>query len=209
MRTMYKLVFSTLIAALLIAAAGGTATALRSIELGRGRATIALRLDGRLRLITFGGLIRITCTVELTGVVNNVFAKREGAEIGRIREGEVIGRCEGGEARVRRETLPWVKSYRSFNGTLPNITGIVASTPGKFQVRAAGLTCNYSPTAIQATAEESRGGSALADQVRLVGNALRSETEGCPEGELTGTLTLREEGPAREFTSGFAGIRLL
>lgn len=49
-------------------------------------------------------------------------SKVAGTTIGRVTRATVGSPCTGGSATILQETLPWDLEYRSFAGTLPNIT---------------------------------------------------------------------------------------
>ncbi|HZV73743.1 MAG TPA: hypothetical protein VFF79_08515 [Conexibacter sp.] len=66
----------------------------------------------------------VSCPVTLNGFLEGAtFTKTGGLQIGKVVEARV-GTCTGGSVRVLTETLPWAVDYSSFNGTLPNITGV-------------------------------------------------------------------------------------
>jgi len=95
----------------------------------------------------------ILCPVTLEGSFHSAtIAKTSGLLIGYITRASVNGArppCVGGTATVRTETLPWHIRYRSFTGTLPNISGIVVGLIGaSFRVQPEGsLACNATTTA--------------------------------------------------------------
>ncbi|MFL5909761.1 MAG: hypothetical protein ACJ768_04225 [Gaiellaceae bacterium] len=72
----------------------------------------------------------IGCPMTLEGTfTGRTIAKRLDAIVGRViradvRGGLAAGECTGGNFRANTETLPWDITYKGFEGTLPNITGI-------------------------------------------------------------------------------------
>lgn len=99
-----------------------------------------------LTIIEGGNEIRCAFIMEGPWLVHE-FEKRSGtrlAWVGRAR----VGTCERGRMIIRRETLPWERLYRGFNGILPNITGLIIQTIGAgIDTEINGLECSVTTTA--------------------------------------------------------------
>jgi len=99
----------------------------------------ALTLEGG------GGAVRVTCAVTLSGSMSqNSFTIVEGTSFGSINNSASASGCSGGSLSflsIRERPLPL--TYRSFLGTLPNLTGIRYRV-GEVRLQATGaLTCLY------------------------------------------------------------------
>jgi len=137
-----KLLLASLTATAILAMAVSSATAAHlSVSNQNFRTTwTSLRFSA-------GGSI-VLCPVTLEGSFHSAtIAKTAGLLIGYITRASVNGTeppCVGGTATVRTETLPWHIRYRSFTGTLPNISGVVVGLIGaSFRVQPSGsLACN-------------------------------------------------------------------
>jgi hypothetical protein len=124
-----KLLMAALTAALALAMIGGTADALRSLEVGT---STRLTLAGR---FTFAvGEIRIICNLTFDKTLNRAIAKTAAAKVGQVTNLSIEAcRAEGGGAErpvwrflgLGVGTL-WELNYKSFEGTLP--TGISGLT---------------------------------------------------------------------------------
>lgn len=142
MRNRSKLVLAGLTASAVMAAAVGSATAQR-FGLSESRFTVAWTA---LRFTETSGResISITCSVTLEGSLHSsTISKVAGALIGFVNRATSPG-CSGGRITVLQETLPWHVRYRSFVGSLPNVTSVGISLVGlSYQIREAGgfLTC--------------------------------------------------------------------
>ncbi len=86
--------------------------------------------------------VRVECPVTLEGSFHSrTLSKVSGQLIGFINHA-TVGTCTGGTARADTETLPWHIQYNSFEGTLPNITGITLTlTNSKFEITANNIHC--------------------------------------------------------------------
>jgi len=70
-----------------------------------------------------GGFGTVECEVKLSRSFHTrTFTKTVNSLVGYITEGTVL-RCSRGSATINQASLPVHLKYRSFNGTLPNITG--------------------------------------------------------------------------------------
>jgi len=134
MRKTLMIAMTALTAAFLLATAVGTASA-RNLSISN----TAFRITWR-ELDFGGGLVR--CEVTLEGSFHyRTIIKRERALIGHITRATVRHPCITGEgwadngieviletrpevSRLSNASLPWHVTYESFEGTLPNITGI-------------------------------------------------------------------------------------
>ncbi len=111
-----------------------------------------------------GPTFRISCAVTMEGSFHSkTISKVSGLLIGYVTDVEVKRPCSGGgEAwalngfEVRNgmrvgNTLPWHESYRSFTGTLPNISGMKTYVVAQaFQIETtAMLACLYQATTAQ------------------------------------------------------------
>jgi hypothetical protein len=125
-----KFVLAALCAALLLSIGAGTASALRSLRLDGER---TLQLTGRFTAII--GAITIRCNVTIRKTYTPIFPKRAGTVIGNIIE-YALPRPETCElAGARRLNIintigvgvaeRWRIVYKTFLGTLPEITGIL------------------------------------------------------------------------------------
>lgn len=93
--------------------------------------------------ITSSAIGIVECEVKLSGSFHGrTFTKTVNSLIGYITEGTVL-RCASGGATVNQASLPWHVKYRSFAGTLPNITQVASTVTGsEWNVREIfGLTC--------------------------------------------------------------------
>jgi hypothetical protein len=77
-----------------------------------------------------GGFGTITCEVLISGTLHSrTNTKTVNSLLGYVTEARVL-RCSAGGATVNVGSLPWHRRYRSFLGTLPNITGITETITG-------------------------------------------------------------------------------
>ena len=142
-----KLLLTTLTTTAILAIAVSSATASHlSVSNQNFRSTWT-----SLRFNAGGNIILCPVTLE-TSFHSATFSKTSGLLIGYVTRASIIGSspsCVGGTATVRGETLPWHIRYRSFTGTLPNISGAVVGLIGaSFRVQPAGsLACNATTTA--------------------------------------------------------------
>jgi hypothetical protein len=144
MRNRSKLLLSALTAAFVLSMAVGSASANR-LSLS------AQDFDARWSSLIFTSDAgsSLTCPVTLQGSFHSrTIAKVPNALIGFVSRASVrgqnsAGNCTGGTATVLTATLPWHITYRSFTGTLPNITGVnILLVNASFQIQPAGsLTC--------------------------------------------------------------------
>lgn len=129
MRISIRLMMAALVAALALSIAASSAMALRSISID-GPTT--LTLTGR---VTFtGGSIRIRCDTTFVKTISRVIPKTEGILIGQVTDVRIARPelCTAEGATFRGATiLPatepelWRIFFKSFLGTLPDITGLL------------------------------------------------------------------------------------
>jgi len=145
MRNRSKLLFTGLCAALILAAAVSTASA---NHLSTNSQTFVLRWTALTFEASTGA--RVTCGVSLGGSFHSrTIAKVANALIGNVNAAAITSStCTGGTATVNRETLPWHVQYRSFAGTLPNITNVALNLVGaRFRIQPTGeIACNAGTT---------------------------------------------------------------
>jgi hypothetical protein len=118
MRVM-RLVLAASAASMLLAALVGTSSA-RILSISETVGTLTFT---PLSIEAAGN--RYSCGLTMEGTISSrTFAKSTTESWAvNLTRGEASG-CTGGSASVLAETLPWKFSYRSFTGTLPNITKI-------------------------------------------------------------------------------------
>jgi len=91
-----------------------------------------------------GGFETVECEVRISGSLHTrTITKTVGSLIGYITEGTIL-RCSRGSATINRASLPWHVRYRSFGGTLPNVTATSGTVVGiEFTAREPifGVTC--------------------------------------------------------------------
>ncbi len=158
MRNRSKLLLTGLAATIVMAFVVGNASA-RRIE------TSSQQFKAVWSRLTFNDAarVRVECSVTLEGSFHSrTLSKVSGQLIGFI-NGAHVASCVGGEARADTETLPWHIQYNSFEGTLPNITGITLTlTNSKFEITAGGAHCIANNTqtnpAFGTVLVEARGG---------------------------------------------------
>jgi hypothetical protein len=148
MRTTIRLALTALAAALTLNAAIGTASAAR------------LSISSQALTLTWAALnfsgtgLNITCAVSHEGSFHSrTITKTVGSLIGHIRGGRITHPCTGGEAWILNgteragNTYPWSIHYQSFEGSLPNITGIrVALIEAAYLIQNGLLLCLFQAT---------------------------------------------------------------
>jgi hypothetical protein len=198
MRTSAKFLFTGCLAALLLSVAISTASA-RRLEVSEQRVYVrwsALEFEA--------GLGAIRCPVTLLGSFHSrTLSKVSGQLIGYINHVSVAeASCAGGRARALTENLPWHVQYRSFAGTLPNITSVAIQLVGaRFLVLQLNVSCLY--TTMQAEPGIGTGTvrSGVVEPLAASGT-IRSTTAGCPAGTFRGpgTVTTGTEGSGVSLT---------
>ena len=82
------------------------------------------------RMNFIGGFGIVECEVKLSRSFHaRTFTKTVNSLIGYITEGTVL-RCARGSATINQASFPWHLRYRSFAGTLPNITSLSDTVTG-------------------------------------------------------------------------------
>lgn len=201
MRTHARCLIAALLSALLLALAVGAAAASRLSTTGTGFKVTYSPISF---VPSFGSTGR--CPVTLEGSFHSrTTTKTSGTLAGFITRAS-MGTCESGRARWNTETLPWHVQYVSFEGTLPNITGITHSAvrPSwdvEGEVFGVRVKCRFTtPRQAVISTRESRG--VIVSQ-SLGTESTDSETEGCPSGRLSGT------GSVRTVTGGTIAVSLI
>jgi hypothetical protein len=191
-----KLVLAVLAATILLSIAAGSAVALRSLS----ASSTTLVAQGN---ETFAGSngINVICPLTLTGSVNRATAKRAGAILGSITRVDPVG---NGRRPCRTNVLvaaevvavlglPWNIAYNSILGTLPRITGILATIQRvQFLLEIAGQRCLFEGDVPFLIIVEAGGaltiGTPLRNNQGLVAGLALTTAE-CPaSGELRGEL---------------------
>jgi hypothetical protein len=120
MRTWVRRASVSVCAALVLAAAVATASAVR-LQTSSQQFRAAWSQVG----FTAGIAGTIRCALTLEGSFHTrSFAKTSGALLGYITRAAMASPCTNGELHVLSETLPWHVRYDSFAGTLPRFTSI-------------------------------------------------------------------------------------
>jgi hypothetical protein len=140
-----RLVVGALVAAFFMALMVGTASA-RRFEVS----SQAFRAVWRPLIFGDNAGVNVSCPVTLEGSFHSrTTSKVSGQLIGYITRG-IVGppeTCENGEATVNTETLPWHIQYNTFEGRLPQISGVNLTLVGaKFEVRGGGVLCTSQTT---------------------------------------------------------------
>jgi hypothetical protein len=144
-----------------------------------------------------GGFGTIECEVVLKGSFHTrSITKNTSNLIGYITEGNVT-RCARGSATIVRSSLPWHRRYRSFAGTLPNITGMSETVTGaEFTLREPfGITCTVS----RETSSTIGVYTLSAGTVASASSSGRNRCSGI-EGELSGSTTAVDNGSGARLT---------
>jgi hypothetical protein len=129
MRTLRHAAVLVLVAAAAVAVFAGAAAALRSLGIQPNTEVVA---SGPVEITESGGILIIRCEMFLTERYASAVAKRPGAILGTMRRIEFT-LCRdniGGRWTVTSTVEPRTPSSVTFNsylGTLPNITGVLAS----------------------------------------------------------------------------------
>jgi len=85
-------------------------------------------------------VINTECEIVMRGSFHTrTMTKTVNSLIGYITEASIL-RCARGGLTINRESLPWHRRYKSFNGALPNITGLAETISGaEWRISEAGL----------------------------------------------------------------------
>jgi len=131
------------------------------------------------------------CEVLFAGTYHSrTINKTVGSLIGYITSGTILG-CRRGSATINQASLPWHRRYRSFSGTLPNITTIEETVSGaEWTIREPtfGATCTVravNGTSIFTYAREAGGAITRA----AISGSNRCEGALNAEGTLSGSET--------------------
>ena len=185
-----KAILAVVGATVVLAGLVGTASAGRLSTSSLGMKAVWSRLDFS------GGFGTIECEVVVEGSFHErTIAKSVGTLSGFITSA-TITRCARGGATVLRETLPWHIQYRSFTGTLPNISGISATVISpSFRIREPfGVSCLANRSNVILTFTREASGA-----ITAAGVSGRASCEGI-EGELGGSTTNVNNGSGTRVT---------
>jgi hypothetical protein len=198
MRLLLLIVGTVAGAALLLSLAVATASA-RRLDLSEQKIFI------RWPAFEFeAGLGAVRCPLTLSGSFHSkTLSKTSGQLIGYINRGVFAeAACTGGTFRTLPESLPWHIQYRSFAGTLPNITLVGLQIVGlRWLFLQLGVSCLY----IAQQAEPLIGTASVSSGrvgVLSAGGSMRSQTAGCPGGSFrgAGTVSTGTEGSGVSLT---------
>jgi hypothetical protein len=130
-----KLLLAVVGATVLLGTLVASASA-RNLELSQTNTALWSRMDFR------GIFGTVECEVRFTGSFHSrTMTKTVNSLIGYITEATVL-RCSRGGMTIRQESLLWHRRYRSFIGTLPNITGLTETVTGaEWQIELFGFPC--------------------------------------------------------------------
>jgi hypothetical protein len=118
-----RLLLAVMAATALFGALVSPATA-RNLEMSQTTSFLWTRMNFSSGAGTF------ECEVKLSGSLHaRTSGKTVNSLIGYITEGTVL-RCTRNGVTINQASLPWHRRYRSFTGTLPNITGIAETVSG-------------------------------------------------------------------------------
>jgi len=140
MRTCRRLLSTTLIVAVMLAATGSATAARLSLNEQPFQATWA-----RLRMGDVSGLTTawVECPVTLEGSFHSAtLAKVARSLVGLVTRAN-LGTCTNGSATLLIERLPWHLRYRSFSGTLPRISAVGLALEGLAARISVGITCLF------------------------------------------------------------------
>jgi hypothetical protein len=195
MHTRSKLLLAALTSALLLAALVSSASANR---IAASETSFRVTFSPLSFIPSFGSTVR--CPVTLAGSFHSrTITKTAGSLIGYINSA-TVGTCETGRARVNAETLPWHIQYASFNGTLPNITGIVQNLiRPSFEIQGEifgiRVTCRYTTPSQSGTNNRETTRGTITSLVPG-SESTSSETGGCPSGRQSGSGNVTTPGGA-------------
>jgi hypothetical protein len=120
MRLRRRIVQATTLGVVLLLCTASAALASRAILLGTGPTAESITTSS----FTATALgVSVSCPITLSGSFDEAFHKTAEKLIGEVISSR-LGSCTGGELRLLTETQPWYLAYVSFQGTLPNITGV-------------------------------------------------------------------------------------
>jgi hypothetical protein len=179
MHRFIKLILAALGASLLLASAGGLASA-RSLSISNQnvRATWS-------RLEFTGSGIAIRCPVTIEGSYHaRTIAKVIGNLKGAIRQVTIKNEsCTGGTLAIERP--PWHWTYEGFTGTLPNITATrLLMTRRRWILTSSGLRCTYGNETDRVTFTSALSGGTVTSFTPDAGNAIHKVAPSelfCPE----------------------------
>jgi hypothetical protein len=129
-----------------------------------------------------GGFGTVECEVKASGSFHTRTIAKVVALVGYITEATIL-RCARAGATINQASLPWHRRYKSFTGTLPNITGESETITGlEWTVREPvfGITCT-----VRRETSSAVGSFAISS-----GTVTRAEISGSDScGEFSGTFS--------------------
>jgi len=147
------------------------------------------------QIVWQGSGLAVTCPITLEGSLHErTIDKTPEALVGYITRVIVGGPvCRGGEVRALTETEPWHIRYESFEGRLPDITGINFASIGvnilrRIIIGGFPVSCLYTTSSTsRMTLRLNRNTATRAISSVTAGGAIRSNTFGCPTAMMSGT----------------------
>jgi hypothetical protein len=196
MRYRSRLALAACAATAVLALAAGSAFA-RRLELSTQAFLIGW--GGAAPLVAEAGGSRVSCAVSLEGSFHSRTLSKVCGELAANVFEAGVRECNGGEATVLFETLPWHVQYNSFTGTLPSITSLTTMLVGAaIRISVGGVEClartsgrepwftRFNMSSGRITSVESLGEHTIA-----LGGGFLCEFGGA--GRLTGTGTLTRD----------------
>jgi hypothetical protein len=193
MRTLRLEILAPLLATAVLTAATGSASATKlAANITHWRATFNPVV---FRELGFNGAT-LRCDVTLEGSFHSRTSSKVSGQLSGSTTRVVVSEvCTGGSERVLAATLPWHIRYQSFTGTLPSITAINMVLVGdSFLIEGFGfVSCLYTTTEAHPThARANREAGGVITSLQLSGS-IPSSTGGCPDSEITGTGSVKDE----------------
>lgn len=200
-----KLVFAGLAATAAMALATGVAAA-RNLSLNHGRLWNITWHP--VRVLTIEGATEAECELTLEGSFHaTTMTKAAEGLVGYITRASAAG-CRVGGATVLGESLPWHVRYRSFEGALPNITGLSFGVIGlRLRVRepTLGVECLMTSTAERPLILKAR--LSLGGEIRTFTGMVPDASTSIPCGLLP-NLKFGRNALITELTEGFANVEV-
>lgn len=195
MRRHSKLLLVAVTTALVLAVGIGTASARRIETSSQAFRAVWTPLEFT------GGVFAVRCSVTLEGSFHSkTLSKVEGQLVGYITRAALTSPCSSGSATVLTAHLPWHIQYKSFTGTLPNITNITTKLIGaEFQVSQLGVTCLYITEAAEPAIGIINVSAGTVTGLRADETAKINRIN-CPEGGFKGTAAVTVPGTTTPIT---------
>jgi len=187
MRTSAKLGLTALLAAMMLSAVVGAASA-RNLSISNQRFLVFWsRLEFREPI----GFLVVRCRVTLDGSFHErTIVKSRGSLIGAVTRVDVDkNNCTGGQA-LAKGPFPWHVTYDSFTGALPNITTVrIALSRFRFLLISPGAaTCEYGNATDNVVGSVGLTGSEVTSLVPVEGSNTATFIEGTGPCPATGRL---------------------